>query len=539
MTTGSSEPIRVMLVDDHAMVRNGLAAFLSAFEDFELVGEAANGTEAVKLCKTTDPDVVLMDLVMPEMDGAAATRLIREQHPNVQVIALTSFNEKDLVESALDAGAIGYLLKNVAVDDLAQAIRAAHEGQSTLSPEVAHVLLQAKKLEQLANKILEVQHDLTSLATLLNDHVPEMFPWCCVAIRIFPDHVLLHHPEEWQCVPDQAWEWLSSVSDAHSFQPTTSLPWGEDLPDDQVLIAAPISNSDQKTIGGIVVNQTMDSVSCGGDPLPLVKSLAAQIATALQSFPEFVHVPRQREVTRELALAGRIQASFLPDEVPQIEGWQISALLVPAHETAGDFYDFIALPDSRWGLVVADVADKGVGAALYMALSRTLIRNFAATYPMHPEKVVSAVNSRVLTDARAGFFVSVFYCVLDPTKGTLTYCNAGHNPPLLINSDTEGEIVALKKTGMVIGVLEETLWEKRSLAFTPGGTLLLYTDGVTEAQDPQGGYFGEERLVELLMASRGSSTGDVLNGLLSTVQDFVLNDDQTDDITMVAVKRHF
>jgi serine phosphatase RsbU (regulator of sigma subunit)/DNA-binding NarL/FixJ family response regulator len=528
-----------MLVDDHAMVRNGLAAFLSAFDDFELIGEAADGAQAVELCRTTDPDVVLMDLVMPEMDGAAATRLIRERHPNVQVIALTSFNEKDLVESALDAGAIGYLLKNVAVDDLAQAIRAAHEGRSTLSPEVAHVLVQAEKLEQLANRIIEVQHDLTSLATLLNDHVPEMFPWCCVAIRIFPDHVLLHHPVEWRCVPNRAWEWLASVGEANLFPPGTKLPWGDDLPDDQVLLTVPISNSDQKTIGAIVINQTSESVSIGSDPLPLVKSLAAQITTALQSFPELVYVPKQREVTRELALAGRIQASFLPDEVPQIEGWQISALLVPAHETAGDFYDFIALPDGRWGLIVADVADKGVGAALYMALSRTLIRNFAAAFPMHPEKVISAVNSRVLTDARAGFFVSVFYGVLDPLQGTLTYSNAGHNPPLLIHGDTKGEVVALKKTGMVIGVLEESVWEKRSHIFSPGGTLLLFTDGVTEARNPQGEYFGEKRLIELLKASRGSSTSELLDGLLSTVQDFVLNDDQSDDITMVAVKRHF
>jgi NarL family two-component system response regulator LiaR len=138
-----SAPIRVMLVDDHAVVRSGLSAFLMAFDDLELVGEAENGLQAVQRAAALQPDVILMDLVMPEMDGAAATRLIREAHPHIQVIALTSFREDALVQAALQAGAISYLLKNVSADDLAQAIRAAHAGRSTLAPEAAQVLIQA------------------------------------------------------------------------------------------------------------------------------------------------------------------------------------------------------------------------------------------------------------------------------------------------------------------------------------------------------------------------------------------------------------
>jgi NarL family two-component system response regulator LiaR len=131
-----------MLVDDHAVVRSGLGAFLLAFDDLELVGEAGSGEEAVRLCEQVQPDVVLMDLVMPGMDGAAATRAIRERCPQIQVIALTSFKEKELVQGALEAGAIGYLLKNVSADELAEAIRAAHAGRPTLSPEAAQALIQ-------------------------------------------------------------------------------------------------------------------------------------------------------------------------------------------------------------------------------------------------------------------------------------------------------------------------------------------------------------------------------------------------------------
>lgn len=138
-----SSTIRVMIVDDHDMVRRGLAAFLMAKPDLELVGEADDGQQALDVCEQVEPDVILMDLVMPEMDGTTATRAIRERWPQVQVIALTSFQEKKLVQEALRAGAISYLLKNVSVDDLAEAIRAAYAGRPTLAPEATRVLIQA------------------------------------------------------------------------------------------------------------------------------------------------------------------------------------------------------------------------------------------------------------------------------------------------------------------------------------------------------------------------------------------------------------
>ena len=143
MTTPSSTRIRVLVVDDHTMVRRGLATFLKVFDDLELAGEAASGQEAILQCAELQPDVVLMDMVMPDMDGATATRLIRKQSPLTQVLALTSFKEEVLVQSALQAGAIGYLLKDVSADDLAQAIRAAQAGRSTLSPEAAQALVHA------------------------------------------------------------------------------------------------------------------------------------------------------------------------------------------------------------------------------------------------------------------------------------------------------------------------------------------------------------------------------------------------------------
>ncbi|WP_345299415.1 response regulator transcription factor [Candidatus Villigracilis affinis] len=146
MNLPPSNPIRVMIVDDHMMVRRGLATFLKVFDDLELSGEAENGEVAIQLCARVQPDVILMDMVMPIMDGAAATRAIRQQFPQVQVIALTSFKEGELIKNALEAGAIGYLLKDVTADDLVRAIRAAQRGRVTLSPEAAQILVETANL---------------------------------------------------------------------------------------------------------------------------------------------------------------------------------------------------------------------------------------------------------------------------------------------------------------------------------------------------------------------------------------------------------
>lgn len=159
------QPIRVMLVDDHNVVRSGLSAFLSAYDDLDLVAESSSGERAIQLCQQAQPDVVLMDLMMPGMDGATATGLIKEKCPQIQVIALTSFKEKELVEGALQAGAIGYLLKDVSADELANAIRSAAAGKPTLAPEAAQVLIQGARApaEKPGFNLTDREHEVLAL----------------------------------------------------------------------------------------------------------------------------------------------------------------------------------------------------------------------------------------------------------------------------------------------------------------------------------------------------------------------------------------
>jgi NarL family two-component system response regulator LiaR len=162
-----SQKIRILVVDDHAVVRSGLATFLMAFDDLEYVGEAADGREAIQKCAQLQPDVVLMDLIMPEMDGATATRVIRERWPGIQVLILTSFKEDDLVQGALQAGAIGYLLKNASIADLGTAIRSAYAGRLTLSPEAARALIQVNRQIPPVNRydLTEREREVLALMT--------------------------------------------------------------------------------------------------------------------------------------------------------------------------------------------------------------------------------------------------------------------------------------------------------------------------------------------------------------------------------------
>ncbi len=271
----------------------------------------------------------------------------------------------------------------------------------------------------------------------------------------------------------------------------------------------------------------------------------------------FDQATAQQKVARELAQAGRIQESFLPTNPPQLPGWQIAVTIRPARQTSGDYYDFIPLSGGQMGIVIADVADKGIAAALYMASSRTLIRAYASEHPDRPEQAIEAVNRRLLMDTHGGLFVTVFYGVLDPASGKLTYCNAGHNPPYLLSrSDTKTDlpnqvseaektarnVQALTRTGVAVGIFEDARWENRQAQIDPGGLLALYTDGITEAQNAQEQSFGAERLIRSMQAQAGR--GDAPGGA-AAIRDAMLNDlwqfcaqsPQLDDITLMVLLR--
>jgi DNA-binding NarL/FixJ family response regulator len=241
---------------------------------------------------------------------------------------------------------------------------------------------------------------------------------------------------------------------------------------------------------------------------------------------------------RELITAGKIQADILPEKPPSIPGWDICAKLESARETSGDFYDFIPLPNNNWGIVVADVTDKGIGAALFMALSSTLLRTYAARYPSLPALTMDAVNERIFSDTRGGMFVTTFFGVLEPHTGRFRYANAGHPPACLVSSQKGKKPVdRLAPTGMALGILPQAQWQQKIAKLYPGDVLLLYTDGITEAQNPQGSFFGERRLMEVFRSKSGCSAREIQETILAEVHRFVGGTPRQDDIAVIVIRR--
>jgi sigma-B regulation protein RsbU (phosphoserine phosphatase) len=247
-------------------------------------------------------------------------------------------------------------------------------------------------------------------------------------------------------------------------------------------------------------------------------------------------VQHLRRINEELALAWQVQSGFLPAALPNLPGWQFAATLEPSRETSGDFYDLIMLPNGHLGILVADVVDKGMGAALLMVLSRTLIRGFALQFLTRPEVVLAATNRRILQDINTHQFVTIFYGILNPTSGKLVYCNAGHNPPYLLPGSAGTAIQALGATGMPVGI-EATRWGRKSVQLAAGDLLLLYTDGLTEAQNAQQEFFGEERVRQFVQSHRGCSALDVEEALMDQVHRFMGRTPRADDITVAVVAR--
>lgn len=248
-----------------------------------------------------------------------------------------------------------------------------------------------------------------------------------------------------------------------------------------------------------------------------------------------------RKMAAELSLAGQLQANFMPSRLPNPPGWQLSALLRPARETSGDFYDAFFLPDGRLAVLIADVVDKGVGAALFMAYAWSLIRTFADERPGEPDWVFSQVNRRILNDTVTSQFVTLFYAVIEPASGQMIYANAGHLPPL--HFSTTGELHKLVRTGIPLGIYEDHQWSANQVGLEPGDLLVLYTDGITDAINLAEEPFGEKRLVELLRGQLGQPVPAAglaqaaQQAILDAIQAFAGRASQFDDMALVAVLR--
>jgi serine phosphatase RsbU (regulator of sigma subunit)/signal transduction protein with GAF and PtsI domain len=320
-------------------------------------------------------------------------------------------------------------------------------------------------------------------------------------------------------------------------------PDDESAPGTNFLLALPLIVRGE-VVGAMLVDYTGLLQRLTQRFMSILTGVAGQAAIAIESDHFLREAAEQERMRQELDVAQRIQASFLPEACPYIPGWELCTIWRSARQVGGDFYDFIPLPsldgqaagsEGRMGLVVADVADKGVPAALFMALCRTLVRTMAID-GRAPAAAIGRANDLILADARSDLFVTVFYIILQPASGAVRYVNAGHIPPLLVRA-ADGSVEELRTNGIALGVLPGVEFEERTASLDPGDVLILYTDGVTEATDAEGQMFGRQRLKELVSQYRDRSVSELAQTIDDVVASFAGNVAQFDDFTLVIAKR--
>lgn len=299
------------------------------------------------------------------------------------------------------------------------------------------------------------------------------------------------------------------------------------------LICVPLRVED-KTFGVMNISTENPVLFFTAGDLKLAMALATQAAVSIENARLHIESLERERIVKELEIARNIQQSLLPSSTPVIEGAEVIAMALPAKEVGGDFYDFIPITDHNLGLVIADVSGKGVPAALFMALSRALMRANSLRDPRVANSVIQT-NRLILECATSGLFVTLFYAIVDAQKRTLRYVSAGHNPPILYKKAT-GDVQFLEADGIALGVLDDIELEEKEVALDEDDVIVLYTDGVTESINPRNEEFGEERLVQLIKEQHALPANELMKKIEDVVMAFTEDEPQFDDFTLMIVK---
>jgi len=277
--------------------------------------------------------------------------------------------------------------------------------------------------------------------------------------------------------------------------------------------------------------------------LEIIKGISQQASLAIQNELFQEEVINRERIEREMQLARQIQTTLLPRKIENLIDWDLQVIWQPAREVGGDFYDFFELPGDRLGIVIADVADKGLPAAMYMTLARTLVRSMVRQI-ISPAKVLERINNHLVEDTPPGMFVTLVYAVLSLKTGELVIANAGHNPPLILHPPAK-RIEQISRGGMALGVVESEQIRERHTSLKKGEYFILYTDGITEALTPTLDLYGEQRLFEVIeksifnseLPNKDLSALELLEEIQNSVENFLGSGFVTDDLTLMVIKR--
>ncbi len=302
----------------------------------------------------------------------------------------------------------------------------------------------------------------------------------------------------------------------------------------RTILAAPIRNPHGQIIGVVQLLNKKGGPFTTRDAR-LLTAMAAQAAISIENARLYEQEIQQKLINQELETARRIQRSFLPQTIPQQVNWDIGTFWRPMREVAGDFYDFYPLPDGRLALVIADVSGKGVPAALFMALSVTVLR-FAMSLNLAPHELMNRTNQAIIADQQSKMFATVFVAYLNYDSGELEFASAGHNPPLLYRA-AANRCAYLEAPGVAVGIFRDANYLGKTVRLEQTDVLVLYTDGITEVFDENEQEFGEERLERLVLQHAGRPAQELADLIVQAATDFASQEGAFDDETLVVIKR--
>ena len=465
---------------------------------------------------------------------------------NVAAPDWSSFSPRALAFLNNVGNHMGVALERARLYDLMRE-RRIHEQRTLL--EFSDQMLRRLDLQDLINHLVaEIPRLLNAegCALLLSDLDTN-------AMRFYASFGWENDPGDNGELPSEVQAWLYYTMHASQMQVITDISEGNIPPAlaswlrDQgfrATAAAPLVS--ERGPVGLVLLSSRGSWTLDKNDIHFLQLLTNQAAIAIENARLYQAELLQQRMEAELDMGSRIQRSLLPRNLPEVEDWEFAVYYRPARQVGGDFYDFIELPQGKrhWGLVIADVVDKGVPAALVMALCRTVFRSTAAS-GRSPAHALSRANEIIRKDSgRYGMeegqeeeiFVSAVFAALDMENDLLTYANAGHNRPLWLRPGM-GKIEELTGRGIVLGLLDEIDLEECQIKIEAGDSLLFYTDGISEALDEQGREFGVERIYENLQEKLHADASEILAHLVQAVEDFAGDAEQSDDLTVFVVRR--
>jgi sigma-B regulation protein RsbU (phosphoserine phosphatase) len=300
------------------------------------------------------------------------------------------------------------------------------------------------------------------------------------------------------------------------------------------ILCSPLTVKDD-TVGAIYVDNRLHAGIFTQEDLEMLNAIASSAAIAIENARLYGESVEMGRMERELSMARRVQTGLIAEEIPEIEGWQFAARWIPAREVAGDFYDFVTLDAGRMGLVIADVTDKGMGAALFMVVTRSmLIASLEGS--IFPAEAITKANRLMCRYSTSPLPVTLFYARVSPDNNELIYVNAGHNPPYVHRTET-GNLDPLDRTGMVLGLDDSLELQQASVQLESGDVIVMYTDGVPDALNEAEEAYGENRLRSKIRDHEKGTAEEMAAALQKSLVEFIGDAEPFDDITLLVAKR--